>query len=66
MLDGNQPHGITSLRAPGATGHAAGRKELERFSITLFSRFKREKMKGVGKYAWPVWQEAWWPSVLFK
>ena len=50
LLDGNHLHGITSLRDHKGGGQAS-RRELERFSLILFSSFKREKgMKGHGKY----------------
>ena len=42
LLDGNVLHGITSLRDHKGGGQQS-RCELERFSVIVFSSFKREK-----------------------
>ena len=54
LLDGNILHGITGLRDLPGQGQSS-RGELERFSAILFSKFKREGMKGHGKYKY-MWQ----------
>jgi hypothetical protein len=50
LIDGNLPHGITRLSAPkGLTG---SRAELERFSLIVFSTFKRaDSMLKHGNYS---------------
>ena len=65
LLDGNILHGITGLRdLPG--GGQKSRPELERFSVIVFSDFRREKgMWGHGKYQ-GMWQESHMSSVLWK
>jgi hypothetical protein len=64
LIDGNVPHGITRLSAP--TGTTAGRPELERFSLIMFSTFKRrDRMLKHGNYS-PMWQEEWQSAVLYK
>ena len=64
LLDGNIFHGITGLRdLPG--GGTCKRPELERFSVILFSSFKREKMKAHGKYE-GMWQESHMDHVIWK
>ena len=64
LLDGNLPHGITRLSAPkGTTG---SRAELERFSLIMFSTFKRrDRMMKHGNYC-PMWQDEWHNAVLYK
>ena len=63
LLDGNVPHGITRLSAPKGTG---SRAELERFSLIMFSTFKRrDRMLKHGNYS-PMWQEGWRDAVLYK
>ena len=64
LLDGNILHGITGLRDLPGQGQSS-RGELERFSAILFSSFKREKMKGHGKYT-GMWQESHIDAVLWK
>ena len=56
LLDGNQLHSITSLCTKCQD---KGRKELERFSLILFSTFKRSKAPTT------EWQSWWWDAVLF-
>ena len=65
LLDGNIPHGITNLRdLPGKGG--ASRRELERFSLILFSGFKRlGSMMKHGNYQ-GLWCDSYLPSVLWK
>ena len=62
LIDGNLPHGITRLSAPkGLTG---SRAELERFSLIVFSTFKRaDRMLKHGNYS-PMWKEGWRDAVL--
>jgi hypothetical protein len=64
LIDGNLPHGITRLSAPkGLTG---SRAELERFSLIVFSTFKRaDRMLKHGNYS-PMWKEGWRDAVLYK
>ena len=64
LLDGNVPHGITRLSAPKGT--TAVRPELERFSLIMFSTFKRrDRMLKHGNYS-SMWQEEWKSAVLFR
>ena len=64
ILDGNILHGITGLRDLPGQGQRS-RNELERFSAILFSSFKREGMKGHGKYD-GMWQASHMDAVLWK
>ena len=64
ILDGNVPHGITRLSAPKGT--VGSRAELERFSLIMFSTFKRrDRMVKHGNYS-PMWQDEWENAVLYK
>ena len=64
LLDGNVPHGITRLSGP--KGVSAKRAELERFSLIMFSTFKRrDRMLKHGNYC-PMWQDEWRNAVLYK
>ena len=64
LLDGNVPHGITRLSGP--KGVSAKRTELERFSLIMFSTFKRrDRMLKHGNYS-PMWQNEWENAVLYK
>ena len=67
LLDGNVLHGITSLRDQKGKGqHKKGKPELERFSVIMFSSFKREGgMWGHGKYQ-GMWEESWMSGLAFK
>ena len=57
LLDGNIPHGITNLRDLPGQGTTT-RPELRRFSVILFSEFKREKgMRKHGNYDGGMWEE---------
>ena len=57
LLDGNIPHGITNLRDLPGQGTTT-RPELRRFSVILFSDFKREKgMRKHGNYDGGMWEE---------
>ena len=66
ILDGNVPHGITRLSAPKGT--MGSRAELERFSLIMFSTFKRrDRMVKHGNYSpmsatLTAWSSAclWW------
>ena len=64
VLDGNIPHGITTLRDfPGQGG--VSRPELERFSVIVFSTFAREDMKAPGNYS-GMWADWMMPKVVWK
>jgi hypothetical protein len=69
LLDGNVPaHGITNLRELPSGGSAGGaaRKELERFSVIVFSDFQRnEGMMKHGNYS-GMWCDSMLSSVLWK
>ena len=64
VLDGNIPHGITTLRdCPGQGG--TSRPELERFSVIVFSTFAREDIKAPGNYS-GMWADWMMPKVVWK
>ena len=64
VLDGNIPHGITTLRDfPGQGG--VSRPELERFSVIVFSTFAREDIKTPGNYS-GMWADWMMPKVVWK
>ena len=47
-------------------GLTGSRAELERFSLIVFSTFKRaDRMLKHGNYS-PMWQEGWRDAVLYK
>ncbi len=59
LLDGNLAHGVSSLC--GVPGCDVGpRTQLQRFSLVMFSRFQREKMKR--RYE-AMWCEDWRPAM---
>ena len=52
LLDGNLLHGVTNLRDFSGTGQTS-RPELERFSLIIFSNWKRAPgMRNVFEYQW--------------
>ena len=69
LIDGNIPHGITSLSPLPGLGSKRGRAPLERFSMIFFSKFKRRKgMLKHGNYTatnGAVWSEEWHTDVLW-
>ena len=64
LLDGRFAHGVTTLRElPRSHG---ARAELERFSLILFSRWQREKMKSEKRLRnghMATWDDAWLSSI---
>ena len=66
LLDGRFAHGVTTLRdLPHTVG---SRTQLERHSLILFSRWRREKMKGEKRLRdglMSAWDNLWLPSVPF-
>jgi len=56
IMDGTTPHGVTSLRRIGAI--PKGTKSMSRFSIIMFSKFKRTKMRAYGNYI-DTYQKQW-------
>ena len=65
LLDGNIPHGITNLRDLPGQGTTT-RPELRRFSVILFSDFKREGMKKHGNYDGGMWEEGHEVGLIYK
>ena len=67
LLDGNIPHGITNLRDLPGQGTTT-RPELRRFSVILFSEFKREKgMRKHGNYVMgAMWEEGHEVGLIYK
>ena len=45
LLDGRFTHGVTVLRDLPGENQGGGRRELERFSLIMFSRWQRGKMR---------------------
>ena len=65
LLDGNIPHGITNIRDLPGKGQSS-RAELERFSLILFSKFKRAvSMCKHGNYN-GQWEDSHMASVVWK
>ena len=64
LLDGNFAHGVTTLRTLSRAGQHIGRPQMERYSIILFNRFQREKLKAGHKYTgeWPATRLRWNPK----
>ena len=64
LMDGRFAHGVTTLRdLPRTPGP---RPELERYSLILFSRWQREKMKGEKRLRegyLSTWDDAWLSSL---
>lgn len=60
LFDGNEPHGVSSLRALASEGQRkAGKKwPMERFSLIIFCRFHRKAVQKHGRYD-GTWNEAW-------
>ena len=66
LLDGRYMHGVSVLRDMPLANRSSRRAELERFSLILFSKWHREKMKGEKRLrdgAMASWQHDWLPSV---
>ena len=61
MLDGWNPHGITTLCDLAGKGQAS-RMQLDRFSVIIFSTFKRMGMCKHGNYD-GTWQHDWRDAV---
>ena len=58
LLDGNYAHGVTTLKCLPGQGDVKGRTELERFSVIVFNKFMREKMKSGHNYD-AMWKPNW-------
>ena len=67
LLDGNVPHGVTSLRALKAEAALAGRAERERFLVIVFSKFARaDRMRKHGNFSVQWNEKEWRPKVVWK
>lgn len=60
LFDGNEPHGVSSLRALPSEGQkrAGDKWPMERFSLIIFCRFNRKPVQKHGRYD-GTWNEAW-------
>jgi hypothetical protein len=66
ILDGRFTHGVTALRDLPGTNQTGPRAELTRYSVILFSAWKRAKMKGEKRLReghLSQWQEEWMDAV---
>jgi hypothetical protein len=66
ILDGRFTHGVTVLRDLPGMNLTGPRGELTRYSVILFSSWKREKMKGEKRMRnghLSQWQEEWMDAV---
>ena len=68
LLDGQYTHGVTVLRDLPGHNQGKGRSELERFSLIMFSRWQREKMKSEKRLReghLSTWREVWRSGVVW-
>lgn len=63
IMNGNNPHGVTTLRALSGEGSTKGRPEMKRNSIIIFSKFLREPMKHFGNYN-DTWNKKKWQAEI--